>query len=97
MAKQFLSSIQPRPDFAKRVVKVLHLQPSVSPERGAGILRLCQGLQELNLAIVANLPDSENPLLEPLNDFKLRPTTLCMDLTSAFCDPHIFLPKSTLL
>ena len=87
----------PCPDFAEQVVKVLHLRPAVSPERGAGILQLCQGLQELNLQITTNLPDVENPLLQPLHDFNLGLTTLCMDLASTFYDPHVFLPKLTLL
>ena len=97
MAEQFLSSIKPRPGFAKRRVKVLHLRPAVSPERGAGILRLCQGLQELNLQIVANVRDVENPLVQPLCDFNLGLTTLRMDLASTFHDPHVFLPSLTLL
>ena len=97
MAERFLSSIKPRPDFAKDVVKVLHLRPAVSPERGASILRLCQGLQELSLQIAANLPDAENPLLPPLRGFKSGLTTLRMDLASAFYDPHVFLPTFTLL
>ena len=97
MAEQFLSSIKPRPGFAKKRVKVLHLRPAVSPERGAGILRLCQGLQELNLQIVANVRDVENPLLQPLCDFNLGLTTLHMDLTSTFHGPHVFLLSLTLL
>ncbi|KAI5980767.1 hypothetical protein EDD15DRAFT_2381292 [Pisolithus albus] len=99
VVKLFLSSLRPRPAFAKRAVKVLHLRPAVSPEQGAEILKLCQGLQELTLRTHhggdANQLDVKNPLLEPLRT--LQPMMLSIDLASAFYGPTIFLPDLPLL
>ncbi|KAL4071240.1 hypothetical protein V8B97DRAFT_2023825 [Scleroderma yunnanense] len=72
-------------------VKVLHLQPTVSPEQGARILTLCQGLQELTLQIATNLLDEENPLHGLLCDLQL--TTSCMNIASVFYSPNIYLPN----
>ena len=96
-AKLFISCLQLRPGFAKTSVKVLHLQPTVSPEQGAKILALCQGLQELTLQIVnhTNLLDEENPLRGLLRDLRL--TTLCMNIASVFYGPNIYLPDLILL
>ncbi|KIM51528.1 hypothetical protein SCLCIDRAFT_33349 [Scleroderma citrinum Foug A] len=96
-AKLFISCLQLRPGFAKTSVKVLHLRPTVSPEQGAKILALCQGLQELTLQIVncTNLLDEENLLHGPLRD--LWPTTLCMNIASVFYGPNICLPDLVLL
>ncbi|KIM69237.1 hypothetical protein SCLCIDRAFT_19858 [Scleroderma citrinum Foug A] len=96
-AKLFILCLQLQPGFAKTLVKVLHLQPTVSPEQGAKILALCQGLQELTLQIVnrTNLLDEENPLRGPLCD--LWPTTLCMNIASVFYGPNIYLPDLVLL
>jgi len=94
-AKLFISCLKLRPGFAKMAVKVLHLRPAVSPEQGARILALCQGLQGLTLQIVTNLPDEENPLHAPLRD--LWPTTLCMNIASVFYGPHIYLPNLVVL
>ncbi|KIM61805.1 hypothetical protein SCLCIDRAFT_25478 [Scleroderma citrinum Foug A] len=96
-AKLFILCLQLQPGFAKMSVKVLHLQPAVSPEQGAKILALCQGLQELTLQIInrTNLLDEENPLRGPLRD--LRPTTLCMNIASVFYGPNIYLPDLVLL
>lgn len=95
MAELLISSLRPRPAFAKRAVKVLRLRPAVLPERGAEILEVCRGLQELTLQTSANQPDDENPLRGPL--CALRPTTLSIDLASAFYGPMIFLPDLPLL
>ncbi|KAI5984064.1 hypothetical protein EDD15DRAFT_2198775 [Pisolithus albus] len=95
MAELLISSLRPRPAFAKRAVKVLRLRPAVLPEQGAYILELCRGLQELTLQTTANQPDDENPLRGPL--CALRPTTLSMDLASAFYGPTVFLPDLPLL
>ncbi|KAI5984472.1 hypothetical protein EDD15DRAFT_2201311 [Pisolithus albus] len=67
----------------------------VLPEQGADILELCRGVQELTLQTTANQPDDENPLRGPL--CALRPTTLSMDLASAFYRPTVFLPVLPLL
>ncbi|KAI6117905.1 hypothetical protein EDD17DRAFT_1511020 [Pisolithus thermaeus] len=81
--------------FAKRAVKVICLWPAVVPEQGAEILKLCQELQELTLQTAANQPDDENPLHRPL--CALQPTTLSIDLASAFYGPTVFLPDLPLL
>ncbi|KAI6146032.1 hypothetical protein BKA82DRAFT_4016184 [Pisolithus tinctorius] len=91
----FISSLRFRPDFAKTAVKVLHLHPAIRPAQGAEILQLCQGLQELSLQIVVNLPRDQNPLYEPLGALQLK--TLSMDLASSFYGPTIFLPDLHLL
>ncbi|KAL4068790.1 hypothetical protein V8B97DRAFT_2024704 [Scleroderma yunnanense] len=46
---------------------------------------------ELTLQITTNLLDEENPLHGPLHD--LWPTTLCMNITSVFYGPNIYLPN----
>lgn len=74
---------------------MLRLRPSVSPTQGAEILRLCQGLQELTLQIVAVLPDDQNPLHKPLDGLKLM--ALSMDLVSGFFGPFISLPDLNIL
>jgi hypothetical protein len=68
-------------------VPVLRLRPTISPGRGAEILQLCQGLRELTLEIVVDLPDDQNPLRRPLNTLML--TSLTMDLSSGFYGPFI--------
>jgi len=82
MAELFIYSLQSQPVFARTAVKVLQLRLSVTPEQGAKILQLCQGLQELALKIITDLPDDQNPLRVPLNSLQL--TTLSLDLASAF-------------
>ena len=94
-AMLFTLCLELQPGFAKMAVKVLHLRPAVSPQQGARILALCQGLQELTLQIVTNLLDKENPLHGPLRD--LWPTTLCINIASIFYGPHIYLPELVLL
>ncbi|KAG6379306.1 hypothetical protein JVT61DRAFT_11761 [Boletus reticuloceps] len=95
MAESFISSLQSRPAFARTTVKVLHLRLSVTPEQGAEVLQLCQGLQELTLKIITDLPDNQNPLHTPLNALQL--TTLSLDLTLAFYGPMISLANLPLL
>lgn len=58
MAELFIYSLKPRPAFARTAVKALQLRPSVTPEQGARVLQLCQGLQELILKIITDLPDN---------------------------------------
>ncbi|KAL4064979.1 hypothetical protein V8B97DRAFT_2025875 [Scleroderma yunnanense] len=96
-AKLFISCLKLQPGFAQMAIKVLHLWPTVSPEQGAGILTLCQGLQdtELTLQITTNLLDEENPLHGLLCDLQL--TTLCMNIASVFYGPNIYLPNLVLL
>ncbi|KIO00457.1 hypothetical protein M404DRAFT_10220 [Pisolithus tinctorius Marx 270] len=91
----FISSLRFRPDFAKTAVKVLHLHPAIHHAQGVEILQLCQGLQELSLQIVVNLPCDQNPLYEPLGALQLK--TLSMDLASSFYGPTIFVPDLHLL
>lgn len=95
MAELFIHSLQSRPAFTRTTVKVLQLQPSVTPKQGAKILQLCQGLQELVLKIITDLPDNQNPLRAPLNTLRL--TTLSLDLVSAFYGPMISLADLPLL
>lgn len=90
MAELFINSLQPRPSFASTTVKAVSLRQSVTPEQGAKILQLCQGLRELALQIAADLPDDQNPLREPLKTLQL--SMLSLDLASAFYGPMIFLP-----
>lgn len=94
MAELFIYSLQSQPAFA-RTVKVLQLRLSVTPEQGAKILQLCQGLQELALKIITDLPDDQNPLRAPLSTLQL--TTLSLDLASAFYGPMISLSDLPLL
>lgn len=97
-AELFIHSLQSRPGFVGTLVKVLHLRLSVTLEQGKEILQLCgQGLQELTLKVVTNLPDHQNPLRTYLNRDPLQLTTLSLDLSSAFCGPTISLPHLPLL
>ena len=68
---------------------------SVTPEQGAEIIRLCQGIQELALHIVADFPDNQNPLCVPLNILRLK--MLSLDLASTFYGPMISLPELPIL
>ena len=95
MAESFIHSLQSRPAFASTAVKVLSLRLSVTPEQGAKILQLCQGLQELALKIVTDLPDNQNPLRKPLNTLRL--STLSLDLASVFYGPMVSLTDLPLL
>ncbi|KAI6146245.1 hypothetical protein BKA82DRAFT_4015815 [Pisolithus tinctorius] len=83
------------PMLYKTAVKVLHLHPAIHHAQGVEILQLCQGLQELSLQIVVNLPCDQNPLYEPLSALQLK--TLSMDLASSFYGPTIFVPDLHLL
>ncbi|KAN0088152.1 hypothetical protein V8E55_005209 [Tylopilus felleus] len=94
-ADHFASSLRPRPDFARTAVKVLRLRPAISPEKGTEILQLCQGLQELTLEIIVELPDDQNPLRAPLNVLQL--TSLSINLSSGFYGPYITLAELDIL
>lgn len=95
MAELFMSSLQSQPFFARTAVKLLHIQPSVTVEKGAEILCLYQGIEELTPQVATNLPKDCNPLHAPFNTLQLR--ILLLDLASAFYGPVVFLPDLSLL
>lgn len=95
MAELFISSLKSQPAFTRTAVKVLRIRLSITPELGAEILWFCQGIWELTLQTVANLPDNQNPLHAPLDALQLM--TLSLDLASAFYGPIVSLPDLPLL
>ncbi|KAI5996717.1 hypothetical protein EDD15DRAFT_2364859 [Pisolithus albus] len=95
VAKKFLQSVESRPEFAEKTVKVLFFAAAVAIETAGKILGICRGIEELTLRVPCHLI-GKNPVLQPMNALQqLR--ALSIDLASIFNNRVIYLPNIDIL